>query len=133
MQRLRTIFPLAAFLLALGVTMSVSVGDDKIKENKVKEPTAAQRKIAKAIGTGHAYEKHVIDEKLFPEVKSEKDFIELIGKVIANPTHHRDLENDREAYYDSKSNTIVIYNPRAKDNGTCFRPRAGLKYFQNLK
>ena len=24
-------------------------------------------------------------------------------------------------------------NPRAKDKGTCFRPRAGLKYYENLK
>jgi pyocin large subunit-like protein len=103
------------------------------QDAKPKEPTAAQKKIAKAITMGHAYEKHVIEEKLFPEVKSQNDFIEVIGKVLANPTHHRKLENDREAFYDIKSNTIVIYNPHAKDNGTCFRPRDGLKYYENLK
>jgi pyocin large subunit-like protein len=109
------------------------VGGDKKKETKLKEPTAAQKKIAKAIASGHAYEKHVVEEKLFPEVKSESDFVELIAKVLANPTHHRELESEREAFYDSKSNTIVIYNPRARDKGTCFRPRAGLKYYENLK
>lgn len=126
----RSLFTLPLLLLALLLFGDVQAGK---KETKPKEPTAAQKKIARAIGTGHAYEKHVIDEKQFPEVKSERDFIELIGKLLANPTHHKDLENDREAYYDKKSNTIVIYNPRARDNGTCFRPRNGLKYFQNLK
>ncbi|MFO0965716.1 MAG: hypothetical protein U0793_09055 [Gemmataceae bacterium] len=52
---------------------------------------------------GHSYEKHVVDEKLFPEVKSRDDFIDLIANVLANRTHHRDLENDREAYYDRKT------------------------------
>jgi vesicle coat complex subunit len=133
MHRSRAVFSVAACLFAVLLATTTSVGDDKKKDTQVKEPTAAQRKIAKAIAHGHAYEKHVIEEKLFPEVKSEKDFMELIGKVLANPTHHRELENEREAFYDSKSNTIVIYNPRAKDNGTCFRPRAWLKYYQGLK
>lgn len=104
------------------------------KEGKdAKLSPATVKKIASAIAGGHAYQKHVVEEKLFPEVKNEGDFREVISKVIASPTHHRDLENDRQAFFDSKSNTIVIYNPRAKDNGTCFRPRAGLKYFENLK
>lgn len=133
MHRLRVILGIAACLFTLALAATEGGAGDKKKDVKPKEPTAKQQKIAKAIGTGHAYEKHVVDEKLFPEVKSEKDFIELIAKVIANPTHHRELENDREAFYDKKSNTIVIYNPRAKDNGTCFRPRAGLKYYENLK
>jgi hypothetical protein len=133
MLRSRAAFSVAACLFAVLLATTTGVGDDKKKGTQVKEPTAAQRKIAKAIAHGHAYEKHVIEEKLFPEVKSEKDFMELIGKVLANPTHHRELENEREAFYDSKSNTIVIYNPRAKDNGTCFRPRGRLKYYQGLK
>ena len=124
---------LAACLFALLGLASARAGGDPQKNKKLKEPTAAQLKIARAIARGHAYEKHVVEEKLFPEVKNTNDFIEVIGKVLANPTHHRELENDREAYYDKKSNTIVIYNPRAKDKGTCFRPRAGLKYFEGLK
>jgi len=142
-MRRRTIMTAAASLVAvlLGtactfaslIAASASLGGDRQKEPTLKEPSTAQKKIAKAIAAGHAYEKHVIEEKLFPEVKSASDFRELIGKVLANPTHHRGLENEREAFYDSKSNTIVIYNPRARDNGTCFRPRAGLKYYENLK
>ena len=132
-MRSRTILSTAALLAALFVAACASAEDDPNKDKEVKEPTAAQLKIAKAIASGHAYEKHVVEEKLFPEVKNKDDFVEVIANVLANPTHHRELENDREAYYDKKSNTIVIYNPHARDKGTCFRPRAGLKYYENLK
>jgi hypothetical protein len=130
-MRTRTILAACLSALLLG-TAACADGDPK-KDNKLKEPTAAQLKIAQAISGGHAYEKHVVEEKLFPEVKSANEFKKLIGKVLANPTHHRKLENDREAYYDKPSNTIVIYNPHARDKGTCFRPNAGLKYYEGLK
>ena len=130
-MRTRTILAACLSALLLG-TAACADGDPKKDEN-LKEPTAAQLKIAKAIAKGHSYEKHVVEEKLFPEVKSTDDFMELIARVLANPTHHRKLENDREAYFDNKSNTIVIYNPHARDKGTCFRPRAGLKYFESLR
>lgn len=133
MYRLRMVLSIAAWIMVLLVAAGASAGGDEKKDKNLKEPTAAQLKIAKAIATGHAYEKHVVEEKLFPEVKNTNDFIEVIAKVLANATHHRDLENEREAYYDKKSNTIVIYNPRARDKGTCFRPRAGLKYYEGLK
>jgi metal-dependent amidase/aminoacylase/carboxypeptidase family protein len=132
-MRTRTTLAAGALLAALFVAASASADGDPKKDKKRKEPTAAQLKIAKAIAMGHSYEKHVVGEKQFPEVKNRDDFVELIAKVLADPTHHRDLENDREAYFDSKSNTIVIYNPHARDKGTCFRPRAGLRYFEGLK
>jgi len=132
-MRTRTIVAVAALLAVLLIAAAARADDDSKKGKKPKEPTAAQLKIAKAIAHGHAYEKHVVEEKLFPEVKNRDDFIDVIAKVLANPTHHRELENDREAYFDKKSNTIVIYNPHARDKGTCFRPSAGLKYFEGLK
>jgi hypothetical protein len=118
---------------ALLVTISANAGDNQKKDARLKEPTTKQLRIARAIAAGHSYEKHVVQEKLFPEVKKREEFADLIAQVLANPTHHRELENDREAYYDRKSNTIVIYNPHARDRGTCFRPNAGLRYFKNLK
>lgn len=130
MHRSIAIFGLGCvFALGLATAAAAQIN----KDINVKEPTASQKRIARAIATGHSYAKHVIAEKLFPEVKTQADFIALVGKVLANPTHHRDLENRRKAFYDRTSNTIVIYNPRARDNGTCFRPRAGLNYYQNLK
>ena len=107
--------------------------DAPAREEIAGEPTAAQRRIAQAIANGHAYQKHVVGEKLFPEVKNKADFAELIGRLLAQPTHHRRLENGREAYFDQVTNTIVIYNPHARDKGTCFRPRSGLRYYERLK
>jgi hypothetical protein len=133
MRRILAFTSVAAWMFALLVVASAGAGGEQKKDRKPREPTAAQLKIAKAIAGGHAYEKHVVEEKVFPEVKSRSEFVQVIAGVLANPTHHRDLENDREAYFDTKSNTIVIYNPHAKDRGTCFRPRAGLKYFEGLK
>jgi hypothetical protein len=130
---MRTRSCLIAILFAAVLAISASAAGDTKKDNKSNEPTAAQWKIAKAMATGHAYEKHVVQEKLFPEVSSRDEFVALIAKVLANPTHHRQLENDREAYFDRKSNTIVIYNPHARDKGTCFRPHAGLRYYEGLK
>ena len=132
-MRTRTTLAAAALLAALLVSASASADGDPKKDKQTKEPTTAQLKIARAIARGHSYQKHVVEEKQFPEVKNRDDFVELIARVLANPTHHRDLERDREAYFDRKSNTIVIYNPHARDRGTCFRPRAGLKYFEGLK
>ena len=100
---------------------------------KKKTPTPAQMKIAEAISNGHAYQKHVVDEEQFPDVKSKTDFAKLIAGVLANPTHHKELNKEREAFYDLPSNTIVIVNPRDKDRGTCFRPTAKKRYFDNLK
>src|SRR5947209_8185303 len=132
-MRTRSISAAVALTAVLCIAAAARADDDPKKDKKAKEPTPAQLKIARAVAAGHSYEKHVVDEKLFPEVKNRDGFAELIAKVLANPTHHRALENDREAYYDKKSNTIVIYNPHARDKGTCFRPNAGLRYFENLK
>jgi hypothetical protein len=131
-MRMRTNLAATALIIASCVGASANTDDAK-KGKKPQEPTGEQLKIAMVIATGHAYEKHVVEEKLFPEVKNKDDFAKVIAKVLANPTHHRKLENDRQAYFDSKSNTIVIYNPHARDKGTCFKPRAGLKYFEGLR
>ena len=113
--------------------LASAIGGGQETKKKEKLPTPAQVKTAEAISNGHSYQKHVVDEELFPEVKTKANFAKLIAGVLANPTHHRDLTNDREAYYDLARNIIVIVNPRAKDRGTCFRPSAKKRYFDNLK
>jgi hypothetical protein len=133
LDQCRVSFGALACLVALLVAASANADDNPKKEVRLKEPTAKQMRIARAMAAGHSYQKHVVEEKLFPEVKNRDEFADLIARLLANASHHRELENDREAFYDSTSNTIVIYNPHARDKGTCFRPRAGLKYFKNLK
>jgi hypothetical protein len=119
--------------LALAVAVVGSIGGQENQKKSEKAPTPAQRKIAEAISKGHSYQKHVIDEELFPEVKSQAEFAKLIAGVLANPTHARELSNDREAFYDQATNTLVLVNPHAKDRGTCFRPSAKKRYYDNLK
>jgi hypothetical protein len=121
------IFTFLMIPLASGMTAAQET------KKKDKTPTAAQLKIADAISNGHSYQKHVVDEELFPEVKSKADFAKVIAGVLANPSHHKDLANEREAYYDQATNIIVIVNPHAKDRGTCFRPSGKKRYYDNLK
>src|SRR4051812_29195807 len=111
MHTRRPVLGVAACIGALILAAWTSAGGDEKKDRRLKEPTAAQLRTARAIASGHSYEKHVVEERQFPEVKNPNDFTELIGRVLANPTHHRELENDREAFFDNRSNIIVIYNP----------------------
>lgn len=95
----------------------------------------AQRKppagTAQTIANGHAYHKHVQEQREFPEIKSVGDFATLIDTIINSPAEHKVLSGGRQAFWDGKD-TVVIYNPRVRDKGTCFRPTAGKTYFDNL-
>ena len=105
-----------------------------------KQPTASQKAIAKKIGKGHSFQKHVVDGKEFDKLlkaKSRRDrqdeFIALIARVMANPTHSKKLARRREAFHDQANNILVIVDPNTRDNGTCFRPGARKRYYDNLK
>jgi hypothetical protein len=105
-----------------------------------KEPTEKQKSIARKIGKGHSFQKHVIDDNEFDsflKAKSrrerQEEFIALIAKVMANPTHAKKLARGREAFYDQKNNILVIADPNTRDHGTCFRPSAKKRYYDNLK
>lgn len=85
---------------------------------------------ANMIANGHAYNKHVQVQKEFPEIKSVNDFAALINTIMTSPAEHKVLTGGREAFWYDR--TVVIYNPKAGDKGTCFRPTAGKSYFDNL-
>ena len=70
-----------------------------------KDPTAEQKKIAEAIGRGHAWTDH---GSQFPDIKNQNDFVKEVGRVIANPTVKKKLRNGREAFYDRSHNIIVV-------------------------
>lgn len=96
---------------------------------KPKAPNPEAQKIA----NGHAYDKHVTKQKEFPEIKDKQAFAEHIDNVMTNPTESKNLTNGRKAYWDDKSKTVVITNPKNPDGGTAFRPTQGKKYFDDLK
>jgi len=125
---------LGVLLLALAA-VGRAAGDGPAKKRKggEKEPTEEQLRAAEAIGNGHSYQKHVVDGKEFPKVKTREEFIKEIARVLANPSDSKKLTRGREAFYDEKANVLVIIDPRSKDEGTCFRPSAGKKYYDNLR
>ena len=44
----------------------------------------------------------------------------------------KNLDRGRTGYWDEKSGTIVIKDPKNPDGGTAFRPVEGRKYFDDL-
>ncbi len=119
---------LLAVLFALAVLSQARAFD-----TKKREPTREEKKLAEKIGTGHSYHKHVVMDGAFPKIKDKKAFVALIADILANPTHSKKLERNREAFYDQPQNIIVIVDPRNKDKGTCFRPGSKKRYYDNLK
>jgi filamentous hemagglutinin len=108
--------------------------DGRIGENPCNgSRVGAPSKIAEDISGGHAYGKHVVKNGEFPGVKSPGEFAAEIDRVMTNPTHTKSLSKGRTAYWDDKTGTVVIHNPNAADQGTCFRPTDGKAYFDNLK
>ncbi len=54
-------------------------------------------------------------------------YTSLIKGIITKPSATRNLSNDRIAYLDSRTNTVVIYDPKTGstkgDYGTAFIPK----------
>jgi len=95
-------------------------------------PTVDAVAVAGRIAAGHAYDKHVVAEGQFPGIASRAAFAALIQGIIEHPTASRQLTNERTAWWDTASGTVVIANPHDRDGGTCFKPRAGRPYFDHL-
>ncbi|MCD9031608.1 hypothetical protein LDO32_08800 [Luteimonas sp. Y-2-2-4F] len=97
---------------------------------------------AAAIANGHAFAKHgsefvhgrVIAGLPFPDatIANAGQFATLVAGIINNPSQSKALANNRRAYWDNRTGTVVIYNPGANDCGTAFRPNAGVTYYNNL-
>lgn len=99
---------------------SVSLTSKQIKE------------ISSTIASGHAYEKHIGEFKNLG-IESPKDFQSHISRIIKNPSEVRQLKDGRSAYWDSKTATVVIHDPKSRDLGTALRPTDGKVYFDKLK
>lgn len=81
---------------------------------------------SKTIAQGHAWKQHA--EQF--GVTNQYDLAKEINYVISNPSHSKNLLNDRKAYYDGGSNTLVIVDPHdAADGGTVFKPDNGIDYY----
>ena len=128
---------LAAGLLVLAIALGMagaSAGPLPADAPPIAAALAAEgaAEIAGRIAAGHAYDKHVLAERQFPGVASRVAFAALIQGIIEHPAASRRLSSDRTAYWDPASGAVVIANPHDRDGGTCFKPRAGRAYFDNL-
>lgn len=101
--------------------------------------------IAQAIAGGHAYRKHIVDGAEFragrringlafpsASIEARPAFAAFIADILADPDRDKRLANRRHGYWDEDTGTVVIYNARAADCGTAFRPDRGVRYYQNL-
>lgn len=89
---------------------------------------------AKQIVDGHAFEKHVIQEKEFSGITTRQQFQEYLERIMnSSETLVKNLSSGRTGFYDKISNTVIIYTPQAIDKGTAFRPKEGINYFLELK
>ena len=108
------------------------------KSTSAKSPVNAERLRAQLTGQeiskGHAFNKHVLKKGEFQGlgIRTRKQFAEHIEKVIMKPTATKNLDRGRTAYWDKKTGTVVIRNPKDPDGGTAFRPDEGIKYFDGL-
>lgn len=93
----------------------------------------APKDTADKIAGGHAYEKHVSERGEFPGIESREEFAKALQDILRDPSASKDLKGDRKAYWDAKTGTIVITNPKDPDGGTAFKPSDGKKYFDDLR
>jgi hypothetical protein len=90
------------------------------------------REIAEHIGAGHAASEHLEYRREYPGL-SYLEFVDLIENVMRHPTHDRDLPNSgRKAYWDSKSQLLVIKDPTRPDKGTAFKHPNGPAYMKTM-
>jgi hypothetical protein len=73
-----------------------------------------------SIANGHAYQKHVIDKKEYPNITSKAQFLSLIKSIVTTPTASKSLVRGRTAYWSATHSTIVIVDPSTPDKGTAF-------------
>jgi hypothetical protein len=91
------------------------------------------RETAEYIGSGHANEEHRIARQEYPGI-DQRQFIDLIERVMSKPTVYRKLPNTgREAYWDEQSKLLVIKNPMVADRGTAFKRPDGPRYIRRMR
>ena len=116
-------------------TVERGVAQSVLKQNtqQIGRSPEYAKELAKKIASGHAFDKHVLFQGEFKGfIRTRAQFENHVRNVIQNPTHVRDLGNGKFGFWDSKSGTVVVETPWAKDGGTAFVPRRGMEYFTDM-
>lgn len=87
---------------------------------------------AEQISSGHAFEKHVLNQGEFQGlgIRTRGQFAEHIENVLTNPSDVRYYSDGRAAYLQRSSSTVVIRDPARE--GTAFQPQDWDKYVKTL-
>jgi hypothetical protein len=104
---------------------------DRFRQNMRKALDRAEKiaRIAGQIAAGHAYYKHVVEQREYPWIRSREEYRELIARILRKPTEWKPLERGRSAYWDKETGTVVIRDPGHPDGGTAFRPATGKRFY----
>ena len=99
---------------------------DEVRRRRIREA-------AEYIGAGHARTEHLEQRREYPGV-TPLEFVNMIEQTMLHPSYYRDLPNSgRKAYWDAKSNLLVVEDPNVADRGTAFRRVEGPKYIRQMK
>jgi hypothetical protein len=89
--------------------------------------------IAGKIATGHAYEKHKNEQGEFRNIETDLELVRHVFEIIKRHLDWKALPDDRTAYWDNDSGTIVIHDPHSPDDeGTVHQPRDGKRYYDDI-
>jgi hypothetical protein len=83
------------------------------------------------IAHGSSFAKHKGDFGFTAEDQMASHVDRVIGFASASNT--KQLSGGQTAYWDEKTWSIVIVDPKSPDGGTAFKPKQGRPYFVNLK
>ncbi|MDI1478691.1 RHS repeat-associated core domain-containing protein [Polyangium sp. y55x31] len=122
-------------LEAVTTAATVGVGASGTGVSAFRAVTAAERSAARSlaanIGSGHGFDKHVVARGEFALISSRAEYAAGAERVMtSSETLVRDLARGRTAFFHEPSGTIVI--TKAGHEGTMFRPKDALRYFQDL-
>ena len=126
---LRRLLPAAALLVALAGPAGARCS--------ARTPAARAAAIAR-----HAWDKHGaefgagrrIANKAFPRpgLTSESELAAKVESILAGGPGEP-ISNGRTKFWEDATGTIVIFNSRARDCGTAFRPNQGRRYYDRQR
>ncbi len=102
-----------------------------LTEAQRRQQERANWSVGQKIAHSRAFAKHKDDFGF----KTEDQMASHIDRVIsfASASNTKQLSRGRTAYWDERTRSIVIVDPRSADGGTVFKPQQGKPYFNNLK
>ena len=83
---------------------------------------------AEEISEGHGFDEHGYQFGTRSEYKDK-----ILRVLRSSRSLIRSLDEDRFAFYDEDSNTLVIVNPNDPDGGTMYKPDKGIAAFYSLE